>query len=108
MWKAILKRTVGTLVIIHLLVATLILLNTGCAPKAVYVKPAPPHAKREVVPPRPNGRAVWMNGHWEWAGRHYVWVAGHWELRPKGSAWVPGHWRRTPHGWKWARGRWVK
>ncbi len=81
---------------------------TGCASRAVYVRVAPPPPKRQVRPPRPSARAVWIAGHWRWNGHRYVWVAGYWELRPKGRVWVPGHWKKTRHGFLWVPGHWRK
>ena len=80
----------------------------SCASRVVYVRVAPPPPRREVRPPRPHARAVWIAGHWRWNGRRYVWVAGYWELRPKGRIWVPGHWKRTPRGYVWVPGHWKK
>ena len=72
----------------------------------VYVQKAPPKAKTEVRPKRPNKNAVWVPGHWQWNGRKHVWKAGHWDKRPGGKTWAPGHWQKKPRGWVWAPGRW--
>ncbi len=56
------------------------LLTIGCS-TTTYVRPAPPPLKVEVRPARPHPKAVWVRGHWKWAGRRRGWV------------WVPGHWK---------------
>ncbi len=72
----------------------------------VYVQKAPPKPKTEVRTKRPNKKAVWVPGHWQWNGRKYAWKKGHWNARPGGKTWVPGHWNKKPRGWKWVPGHW--
>ncbi|OQX84523.1 MAG: hypothetical protein B6D63_04340 [Candidatus Latescibacteria bacterium 4484_7] len=52
----------------------------GCS-TTTYVRPAPPPLRVEIKPARPHRKAVWIRGHWRWAGRRRGWV------------WVPGHWK---------------
>lgn len=54
----------------------------------VEVPYPPPAALVEVVPARPQGDAVWVDGAWVWRGRYYVWQRGGWVLPPKGSAYA--------------------
>lgn len=72
----------------------------------VYVQKAPPKARTEVRPKKPDKNAVWIPGHWQWNGREYVWEAGHWETRPGGKDWIPGHWEKRHRGWVWVQGHW--
>jgi hypothetical protein len=51
----------------------------------------PPAAFAEVVPPAPNGDALWIDGHWAWRGGTFVWERGGWVLPPTGSRFA--HWR---------------
>ncbi|MEI9948565.1 MAG: hypothetical protein WDO74_06155 [Pseudomonadota bacterium] len=51
----------------------------------------PPAAFAEVVPPRPNGDALWIDGHWAWRGGTFVWERGGWVAPPAGSRFA--HWR---------------
>lgn len=51
----------------------------------VEVPYPPPAALVEVVPDRPPGDSVWVDGHWVWMGRYYVWHRGGW-LRPPENA----------------------
>ena len=104
----VIHKPLSTLLFLWALIAILVMLSIGCAPRVIYVRPPPPPPKHETIPPRPNPTAVWVSGHWQWSGTEYVWISGGWELHPKGGAWVPGHWRKTPKGWEWSPGRWVK
>lgn len=98
------------------MLASLLVTSVGCAVyplhqrkiervKLVYVQKPPPVLIVERRPPKPNSKAVWIGGHWRWAGRKYVWVRGHWERNPRG-AWTSGRWERRPNGWVWVAGRW--
>ena len=62
-------------------------------PRSEYLPvPYPPPAGfAEVVPPQPNGDAVWIDGHWAWRGRKYVWERGGWVVPPAGARYA--HWR---------------
>ncbi len=51
----------------------------------------PPAAFAEVVPPKPNGDALWIDGHWAWRGGQFVWERGGWVAPPAGSRFA--HWR---------------
>lgn len=79
---------------------------SGCGPRMVVARGAPPAEQIENPGPPPHARAVWIPGHWAWRRGHYAWVGGHWEKKPRGNAWVPGHWRETPRGWEWVEGHW--
>jgi hypothetical protein len=96
------KKYVIALVALIVLLAFLF----SCA-GVVYIPEPPPAPKKDVKSPRPHPKAVWVDGHWKWAGNHYQWVPGHWVKNPKGH-WVAGHWKKTPRGWKWAKGHWRK
>jgi hypothetical protein len=54
----------------------------------VEVPYPPPAALVEVVPNRPNGDAVWVDGAWVWRGRYYVWQRGGWLLPPADAAYA--------------------
>ncbi|MDE0297118.1 MAG: YXWGXW repeat-containing protein [Candidatus Poribacteria bacterium] len=106
------------LIILFLMLASLLATSIGCAVyplprrkiervKLVYVHEPPPALIAERRPRKPNPKAVWVGGHWRWAGRKYVWVRGHWERNPRG-AWISGRWERRPDGWVWVAGRWRK
>jgi hypothetical protein len=83
-----------------------LMFSFGCA-RTIYVRTAPPPPQVETKPPRPGAKAVWIDGHWKWAGKRYVWVSGHWEKNPKGK-WVPGHWKRRGRGHVWVKGHWKR
>ena len=106
-----------TLVITLLMIVGLLVKAVGCtvyplrprktvrAGGLVYVQKSPPTPIVENPPPRPSPKAVWIGGHWRWAGRKYVWVKGRWDRNPRG-AWISGRWERRPRGWVWVTGRW--
>jgi hypothetical protein len=78
---------------------------------AVPFAPRPPRV--EIVPPRPHGDALWVDGSWAWQGDRYRWEPGAWVVAPEGgrlARWVVV--RRTADGqlffapttWKNAKG----
>jgi WXXGXW repeat (2 copies) len=54
----------------------------------VEVPYPPPAALVEVVPKRPDGNAVWVDGSWAWRGRSYVWQRGGWVHAPEDAAYA--------------------
>ncbi len=66
----------------------------------VYSAVPPPAQQVEIVPVRPFANAVWIGGHWGWAGGRHQWISGHY-TRP-----VPGY-RFAPRRWEPVGGRWV-
>lgn len=42
----------------------------------------PPAAFVELVPPSPDRRAVWLDGHWSYRPTGYVWERGGWVIPP--------------------------
>ena len=42
----------------------------------------PPAAFVELVPPPPDRRAVWLDGHWSYRPTGYVWERGGWVIPP--------------------------
>jgi len=84
------------------------------APDEYVVVPYPPPAAvAEVVPPRPNSAAVWVDGQWNWRGRYYVWKRGGWVVPWRDSFFAPWHRRYASDGtlyfadpsWRSADGR---
>ena len=57
---------------------------------------------------RPDARAQWIEGYWEWEdSRHdFVWVTGTWRVAPPGRLWVNGYWKRDDQGWYRVAGFW--
>src|SRR5262245_9843737 len=49
----------------------------------------PPAARVEVIPPKPQEGAVWLDGEWSWQGRRWVWESGGWILPPSGGYFAP-------------------
>ena len=82
----------------------------ACGPVAseVVVDTAPPPDQVEVVGTAPYAGAVWVRGHWQWAGGRHVWRPGHW-VRPRvGYVFVPGHWENWGHRWRFIPGHWQR
>jgi hypothetical protein len=72
------------------------------------VERAPPPARVEIVPDRPDDpEAVWVDGEWIWRRGLWAWFPGRWVKPPAGamfSAWV---FLRRADGTLWyARGTW--
>jgi hypothetical protein len=44
----------------------------------------PPPARVEIIPPKPQEGAVWVDGEWSWQGKSWVWEPGGWVLPPDG------------------------
>jgi WXXGXW repeat (2 copies) len=82
------------------------------APAArVYVlhEPPPPIAERPARK-RPDRRAVWTPGYWEWetARSRFIWTPGSWRIPPAGMVWAAGRWRHDERGWYWVAGSWIR
>lgn len=58
-------------------------LAMGAANAQVYLRIGPPPPpRREMVPPRPGPRYVWVPGYYRAEGNRYVWRSGSWVLPP--------------------------
>ena len=59
--------------------------------------PAPPDVVRvQDVPLRPNLRAVWIDGSWNWEVRGWVWHEGSWQEPPAGAWYARPSLARVP------------
>ena len=77
----------------------------------VHVPQAPPAPIAERPSgERPDARAQWISGHWDWdqSRSEFVWVAGSWQIPPAGMVWVAGRWMRDPDGWYYLPGSWSR
>ena len=71
------------------------------------VRIAPPVPMREHPGPAPRPGWVWIEGHHQWDGHHYVWVHGYWVRPPhEGAVWVAHHWVQRNGGWVLIEGHW--
>jgi hypothetical protein len=76
--------------------------------RVVYVRSAPPPEAAEVVAVSPGPDHLYIRGHWEWDGTHYVWKHSRYLRRPNDRAvWVEGHWQSSEMGWFWQPGHWT-
>src|SRR5262249_51391732 len=79
------------------------------SPARVYVTQEPPAPIAERPSgERPDPKAVWTSGYWEWDpdGARFVWVAGSWQIPPAGMIWRSGRWIHDARGWYWVAGSW--
>ncbi len=71
----------------------------GCAPRVpvppsgpheadtpVIVPYPPPPARVQMLSPRPNDAAVWVDGCWSWTRERFVWLPGGWQRPPHPDA----------------------
>jgi hypothetical protein len=63
----------------------------------IAVDEAPPPAKVETIPERPEDDCRWLDGQWEWEAAGWRWRPGSWVVPPKGcyfarstTAWATG------------------
>lgn len=82
----------------------------------VTVPRPPPVVPLEFQPPRPQPRALWVEGSWSWTGRDWSWKPGAWVMPEPGSAVSPwtfsyredGRVRFWPTTWRDAAGHAVE
>jgi hypothetical protein len=58
----------------------------------------PPAARVEIIPPQPEGGAVWVDGEWSWQGKRWVWESGGWMAQPNHTYFSPWRTHREPSG----------
>lgn len=68
---------------------------------------APPRARQERRPPRPNRDDVWIGGYWDRRGDRWEWSTGRWE-RPadRRARWVRARYSREGNHWRYDPGHW--
>jgi hypothetical protein len=84
-------------------------IETDAAAQQYIMAPAPPpRVRREPMPARPSGGAVWTDGYWDYApGTGYTWTAGRWVPARPGYTYVQPRWERRRGGaWGLVRGFW--
>ncbi len=88
------------------------LLDGGTRPRSERVhapkQPPGPIAERPSGR-RPDRRATWVPGYWDWdpARAEFVWIGGVWQIPPPGSMWVTARWMRDQDGWYRSSGFWT-
>lgn len=85
--------------------------NYGSADRGYTVQSIPPtpvSEPHENPPPQPSSNAMWIRGHYEYAGSGYQWQQGRWETPPAGArAWVQPSWQPAANGgYVYVRGHW--
>jgi hypothetical protein len=80
-------------------------LDRARAPK----EPPAPIAERPSGA-RPERRAQWVPGYWDWdpARAEYVWMGGLWQVPPPGTIWAGSRWMRDGDGWYRRPGFWSR
>ncbi len=72
-------------------------LHSGDEPAIVPYPP--PAAQVEILPPRPSGDALWIDGYWEWTGTGFAWQRGRWDVSPApGAYYARATTVRSPNG----------
>jgi hypothetical protein len=64
----------------------------------VSVPYPPPPALVEMIPPRPDEEAVWVDGTFTWNGARYDWTPGGWERLVEGAYYAPPNTVRRRNG----------
>ena len=89
-------------------------LQTSRAPRAgdrsrAPKQPPAPIAERPSGR-RPQPRAIWVPGYWDWdAGQTaFVWMGGVWQVPAPGTVWVNSRWMRDDDGWYRRPGFWSR
>jgi hypothetical protein len=79
---------------------------TGCYASggAYMVEDEPPPVREEVVVSRPG--FVWIHGHWDRPGGHWLWRGGYYERERPNQVYVEGRWERRGRGHVWVGGGW--
>ena len=59
---------------------------------------------------RPQQRAEWVPGYWDWdpARAEFVWMGGLWQVPPTGTLWIGSRWMRDGDGWYRRPGFWSR
>lgn len=72
------------------------------------IPPAPVSEPQEGIPPQPAPNAVWIRGHYAYAGNGYQWQPGRWEIPPAGArTWIGPSWQPAAGGgYVYVRGHW--
>jgi hypothetical protein len=68
---------------------------------------APPRARYERIPQRPDRDSVWIKGYSHWEGTRWGWVSGRWE-RPaaRSHRWIAPRYRREANVWRYEPPHW--
>jgi hypothetical protein len=69
---------------------------------------APPRARFERTPARPDRQFVWAKGYWHWEGNRWDWVSGRWDRaadNPR-SRWIAPRYRREANVWRYEPPHW--
>jgi hypothetical protein len=68
---------------------------------------APPRARHERRPPRPDRDSAWLKGYWHWDQNRWNWVDGRWE-RPadRSQRWVTPRYVRQGNSYRYEPPHW--
>jgi hypothetical protein len=68
---------------------------------------APPRARAERRPPRPDRDSVWINGYWDRQDNKWAWLDGRWD-RPsdRQARWVKPRYSREGNAWRYDPAHW--
>jgi hypothetical protein len=68
---------------------------------------APPRARYERIPARPDRESVWIKGYSHWEGNRWNWVSGRW-ARPEqpNHRWIAPRYVREGKAWRYEQPHW--
>lgn len=68
---------------------------------------APPRARYERIPSRPDRESVWIKGYSHWEGNRWNWVNGRW-ARPEQPShrWIAPRYVREGRAWRYEQPHW--
>ncbi len=68
---------------------------------------APPRARVERRPARPNRSAVWIDGSWDRQDDRWEWLSGRWEQpSDRHARWMKAKYRRDNGAWRYEPAHW--
>jgi WXXGXW repeat (2 copies) len=80
------------------------------ADRAYSPKPPPAPIAERPAGPRPQRRAEWVPGYWDWdpSRAEFVWMGGIWQVPTPGTIWVGSQFLRDGGGWYRRPGFWSR
>jgi WXXGXW repeat (2 copies) len=108
MYKRVLKSMVLTSLAVFAAAPSFAQIRVGLGPVHIRIaNEAPPRARYERRPSRPDRESVWINGYWDRQDDQWAWSSGRWE-RPhaRNTRWIRPTYRREGAAWRYEPARW--
>jgi hypothetical protein len=105
-----LKRILKSLAPLALLVFVPMPVAAQPGPPGIEIRiahSAPPRARYERIPSRPDRESVWIKGYSHWEGNRWNWVSGRW-ARPEQPShrWIAPRYVREGRAWRYEQPHW--